>query len=68
MIPRLITLLDLMTGSDRWCALSSGADFWNFVASADVYEQLLDIFQDAGSELRQEIDDRFAELKAGRPD
>jgi len=51
-------LMDIDSGE-----IMVGADFWNFVASAEVYEQLLDIFQDAGNELREEIDERFAELR-----
>ena len=39
-----------------------GAEFWNFVASGNIYEELLDLFEDAGDELRDEIDERFAEL------
>jgi len=42
-----------------------GADFWNFVASGDGYEELLDVFERAGKELREEIDERFAELRDG---
>ena len=40
-----------------------GAGFWNFVASGDVYDELLDVFEHAGNELREEIDARFAELR-----
>ena len=42
-----------------------GAEFWNFVASGDVYEELLDVFEHAGNELRDETGDRFAELRDG---
>lgn len=48
----------------RWTAgnlfdageLLVGADFWNFVAGADIYEELLDIFREVGRELRPVID------------
>ncbi|MGB4703916.1 MAG: TdeIII family type II restriction endonuclease [Candidatus Saccharicenans sp.] len=41
-----------------------GKEFWNFVANDDIYEDLLDLFQEVGKELRKEIDDKFAEFKA----
>ncbi|MEW6408546.1 MAG: TdeIII family type II restriction endonuclease [Nitrospirota bacterium] len=40
-----------------------GEEFWNFVASGDIYEELLDIFQKVGEELRGEIDKKFAEFR-----
>ena len=40
-----------------------GEDFWNFVACDDIYEELLDIFQGVGKELREEIDRKFAEFR-----
>ncbi|MEO0075909.1 MAG: TdeIII family type II restriction endonuclease [candidate division WOR-3 bacterium] len=40
-----------------------GQEFWNFVGSGEIYEDLLNIFQEAGNELREEIDKKFAELK-----
>jgi type II restriction enzyme len=39
-----------------------GEEFWNFVAGEDIYEELLDVFQNAGEELRNEIDEKFAKL------
>jgi type II restriction enzyme len=39
-----------------------GEEFWNFVAGADVYEELLDVFQEVGDELRSEIDQYFAKF------
>jgi predicted nucleotidyltransferase len=39
-----------------------GEEFWNFVASNNIYDELLDIFQKVGEELRIEIDKKFAEL------
>jgi len=39
-----------------------GEEFWNFVASANVYEELLDVFEETGRQLRDEIDRKFAEL------
>ena len=40
-----------------------GEDFWNFVASDNIYNELLDVFQEVGQELRVEIDEKFAELR-----
>lgn len=40
-----------------------GREFWNFVASDDIYEELLDVFQEVGEQLRSEIDKKFAELQ-----
>lgn len=40
-----------------------GTEFWNFVASDNIYEELLDVFQEVGEELRDEIDENFAEFK-----
>ena len=35
----------------------------NFVANDDIYDDLLDVFQEAGNELREEIDRKFAEFR-----
>ena len=43
-----------------------GDDFWNFVASDKIYEELLDVFQEVGEELRAEIDEKFAEFQVRR--
>ncbi len=40
-----------------------GKEFWNFVANDDIYEDLLDVFQEAGNELREEIDRKFAQFR-----
>ena len=40
-----------------------GEEFWNFVASDNIYDELLDIFQEVGEELRTEIDKKFAEFR-----
>ncbi|MEA1912617.1 MAG: TdeIII family type II restriction endonuclease [candidate division WOR-3 bacterium] len=40
-----------------------GKEFWNFVANDNVYEELLDVFQKVGKELRDEIDKKFVELR-----
>ncbi len=37
-----------------------GAAFWNFVAGDKVYEELLEVFQQAGDILRGEIDQHFS--------
>ena len=34
-------------------------EFWNYLGGEDTYEQLLDLFETVGIELRPEIDDRF---------
>lgn len=38
-------------------------EFWNFVASDSIYDDLLDVFQEVGEELRTEIDEKFAEFR-----
>lgn len=38
-------------------------EFWNFLACGDVYEDLLDVFQETGEELRPELDKKFAEFQ-----
>lgn len=40
-----------------------GEEFWNFVANDDIYEELLDVFQEAGDELREEIDLKFSQFR-----
>lgn len=40
-----------------------GEEFWNFVATDNIYEDLLDVFQQAGEELRGEIDEKFDEFR-----
>lgn len=40
-----------------------GEEFWNFIASYNIYEELLDLFQKIGEELRDEIDKKFAEFR-----
>jgi type II restriction enzyme len=40
-----------------------GEEFWNFVAGDNIYEDLLDIFEKAGKELRIEIDKKFSEFR-----
>ncbi|MCD6473245.1 TdeIII family type II restriction endonuclease [Candidatus Aerophobetes bacterium] len=40
-----------------------GEEFWNFVASDNIYEELLDVFQGVGEELREEIDRKFTEFR-----
>lgn len=40
-----------------------GEDFWNFVAGDSIYDDILDVFQKAGEELRTEIDKKFAEFR-----
>jgi len=40
-----------------------GEEFWNFISNNNIYEDLLDVFQEAGVELREEIDRKFAEFR-----
>ena len=42
-----------------------GEEFWNFVANDNIYNELLDVFQEAGEELREEIDKKFAQFRGG---
>jgi len=37
-----------------------GDEFWDFIARDDIYEELLDVFQEVGEELRGEIDKKFS--------
>jgi len=43
-----------------------GQEFWNFIANNRIYEELLDIFQEVGEKLRNEIDKKFAEFRKSR--
>ncbi|OFV68795.1 MAG: type II restriction endonuclease TdeIII [Candidatus Syntrophoarchaeum caldarius] len=45
-----------------------GEEFWNFVACDNIYDELLDVFQEVGEELRDEIDEKFAEFRIGGKD
>lgn len=38
-------------------------EFWDFIGGEGAYEQLLDVFEQVGLELRSEIDERFAKFK-----
>ena len=40
-----------------------GKDFWNFVAGGDIFESLLDVFQEVGKSMRKEIDEGFARFR-----
>jgi len=40
-----------------------GEEFWNFVAQDNIYKDLLTVFQEVGGELRDEIDEKFAEFR-----
>lgn len=40
-----------------------GGEFWNFIANENIYEELLDVFNEAGNELRSELDKKFEEFK-----
>lgn len=43
-----------------------GEEFWNFVASDNIYEELLDVFQEVGKELRSEVDKKFTEFRRSK--
>lgn len=43
-----------------------GEEFWNFVVGDNIYQELLDVFQGVGDELREEIDKKFAEFRMKR--
>ena len=38
-------------------------EFWNFVASDNIYEELLDVFKKVGEDLREDIDKKFSEFR-----
>lgn len=42
-----------------------GEEFWNYIAGGDIYNELLNIFQEAGEQLRPEINQRFSEFRTG---
>lgn len=50
----------------RYGEILVGEEFWNFVASGNIYEDLLDVFQDVGESLRVEIDKKFIEFRKKR--
>jgi len=43
-----------------------GEEFWNFVARDNIYEELLDVFQEVGEKLRVEVDRKFAEFRKAK--
>lgn len=40
-----------------------GEDYWNFIANDKIYEDLLNVFEKVGNELRDEIDKKMMEFK-----
>jgi len=40
-----------------------GADYWDFVGGGIIYDSLLDVFGDAGKDLRPDLDKKFAKFK-----
>ena len=40
-----------------------GEEFWNFVAGGNIYEELLEVFENVGQELRYEIDEKFSNFR-----
>lgn len=40
-----------------------GGEFWNFIVNDNIHEDLLDVFENVGEELREEIDKKFAEFR-----
>ncbi|MEJ5304440.1 MAG: TdeIII family type II restriction endonuclease [Ignavibacteria bacterium] len=40
-----------------------GEDYWNFIANDKIYDDLLDVFEEVGNELRNEIDERMTEFR-----
>ena len=45
--------------------LMVGDEFWNFLAGADIYEELLDCFERVGRKMKPEIDARFSQFAEG---
>lgn len=39
-----------------------GQEFWDFIGGAGAYDDLLDVFESAGIQLREEIDQKMAEI------
>ena len=59
---------------DRWTILGMleidqellvAEGFWDFLGGKECYEQLLDVFEEVGVELRDEIDEYFAKYVGG---
>lgn len=40
-----------------------GEEFWNFVSCDNIYEELLDVFKAVGDEIRDEIDEKFKQIR-----
>lgn len=40
-----------------------GEEFWNFVGGGDIYDDLLNVFEETGNILKNEIDKKFTEFK-----
>ncbi len=40
-----------------------GKEFWNYIGGGDVYQDLLNVFQQTGEELRPELNKKFSEFK-----
>jgi hypothetical protein len=40
-----------------------GEEFWNFVSCDNIYEELLDVFKAVGDEIRNEIDEKFKQIR-----
>ena len=38
-------------------------EYWDFVGQGNIYQELLDIFQEIGEELKEDIDRKFAEFR-----
>ncbi len=39
-----------------------GEKFWNFIASGEIYDDLLEVFQHAGTVLKEDITNKFKEI------
>ncbi len=40
-----------------------GEDFWNFIAGDNIYNELLDLFEETGDILRDELDEKFRSFR-----
>jgi len=50
----------------RFTTNQGESELRNFAASDNIYNEVLDVFQEVGEDLRSEIDEKFAEFRMRR--
>ena len=51
---------------ERGTQIKVGKEFWDFLANKSVFDDLLDCFEEVGMEMRDEIDEYFADFQKGK--